>query len=430
MSTSLHREGRYTYMFRTENDVKRISPVDHRVACVYEPEPSPTHAAIPSAAPPHPPPLCARLFDYRYKRATAPRIAMSAEARDACPHGLPRTYAGSAVAAAAALCPALSQPYVPTPWCAGASAQFALQQSRVALHAVTPPQFADETLSTRDGETLRIRWLHAPSPKGVAVLLHGITGCALDMTETATALQEAGWSAAAFERRGHGLPLTQPRFNTTGCVEDLRLVLDSVRVACPGVPVCALAVSAGCSLLIRYLGEAGEASAIDSAVCVCTGFGLARSLRAIDTGSVGQLMLWRMKSFFLERNRTVLAAHPATSALAAADGLVAWHEHQWRLSGDADEASYYRQHRTQASLRRVRVPTLFINADDDFVFPPDVSDGFLLAPRLSPWLAAVRTAAGGHATYFEGPQATSWVNRVALEWVDATLQDKLEHMRL
>ena len=384
----------------------------------------PPHTHIPGAC----------LFDNGYKRFRGRVGAMSAEA----PGGggppvspsLPRTYAGGAVATAVALCPALSQPYVPTPWCAGAAAQFALQQSRVALHGVTPPPFVDQTLQAPDGETLRIRWLHASSPRGVAVLLHGITGCALDMAETATTLAAAGWSAAAFERRGHGPPLTQPRFNTTGCVDDLRLALAAVRAAYPGAPVCAVAVSAGCSLLIRYLGEQGEASAVDSAVCVCTGFGLRRSLRAIDAGSVGKLMLWRMKSFFLEKNRAVLAEHPATASLAAADGLVQWHAHQWQLSGDADEASYFRQHRTEASLRRIRVPTLFLNADDDFVFPPDVSDGFLIAPRLSPWLAAVRTAEGGHATYFEGPNATSWASRVSLEWADATLRDKLGGMEL
>jgi pimeloyl-ACP methyl ester carboxylesterase len=61
-------------------------------------------------------------------------------------------------------------------------------------------------LRTADGERLAARYLPAPDPAAVVVLVHGFTGSIRDRQVAATAehLRDGGYAVVAFDARGHG----------------------------------------------------------------------------------------------------------------------------------------------------------------------------------------------------------------------------------
>lgn len=326
-------------------------------------------------------------------------------------------FAGTEVHGALLSCSLLNDPYIPTPWCNTTALQFALLQSRVAAASLREAPFDDEWLPTDDGELLRVRWLHAPAPRAVVVILHGVTGCALDVLSTAKAARSSGYAVAVFERRGHSAPLRTPQFNTTGSLPDMELALSSVAARYPAAPVLAVGVSAGASLLLRYLGTHGASSVIRAAVCVSMGYGFKRSMRQMHP-KVAALSLWRMKQFFLERNAGVLDPDHAAQ-LASATTLEEWHRHQWRPAGAPSRKAYHEEHNTNRLLSGVAVPTLFLNALDDTVFTSENVHPLRRAATASRWIAVVQTSSGGHGTFFEGAAADSWADKLVMQWFEA-----------
>ena len=110
-------------------------------------------------------------------------------------------------------CPSLHAPFRVTWWCSNAYAQFLLFLAKCALYARTYTRlFEPEVLELPDGQVVRLLWIHHAEPRGVVLLLHGILGVSTDFSPLARTLHAAGFAVVGFDRRGHGLPLTVPRF--------------------------------------------------------------------------------------------------------------------------------------------------------------------------------------------------------------------------
>ena len=260
-------------------------------------------------------------------------------------------------------CPSLHAPFRVTWWCSNAYAQFLIFMAKCALYARTCTRlFEPEHFELPDGQAVRLLWLRHPEPRGAVVLLHGILGASTDFSPLACKLHTAGFSVVGFDRRGHGLPLTLPRFNTTGSVEDLDVVLRHVR-ATLAVPIYAVGVSAGSSVLARYLGDTREHSLVAAAVCISPGFAFERSLSTIS-GMPEKAVLTRMKAFFLAGHASVLRVAPQHARMAAARSVLEWHEHQYAFAGYASRAEYFSKEDPVHVLRDVRVPILYLNAKD------------------------------------------------------------------
>lgn len=260
-------------------------------------------------------------------------------------------------------CPLLHAPFRVSWWCANAYAQFAVFLAKCALYAhIYASLFEHEVLVLPDGQAVRLLWLHHAAPRGVVLLLHGILGASTDFAPLARVLHTAGFAVVGFDRRGHGLPLTVPRFNTTGSVADLEVVLQHVRSRL-AAPIYAVGVSAGSSVLARYLGETRERSLVAAAVCISPGFAFERSLSTIS-GVPEKAVLTRMKAFFLHAHAAVLRSAPQHERMMAARTVLDWHEHQYAFAGYTDRAAYFLKEDPVHVLRDVQVPVLYLNASD------------------------------------------------------------------
>ena len=167
--------------------------------------------------------------------------------------------------------------------------------------------------------------------------------------------------------------LATPPFNLLGDVGDVELQLAAVRDAhCRasrdgGRP-------AGSAQLISYLGRAGPATPVGAACAICPAWDVPTAFARMGEGEplAERAMVRQVQKTFVRRNERVLRAWDADAVdacLAADDlpGLLAAHAPfaMRRRGASADE--YLASHDPMAVRANVSVPTLLLNAEDDFV---------------------------------------------------------------
>jgi hypothetical protein len=203
-------------------------------------------------------------------------------------------------------------------------------------------------------------------------------------------------------------------------------------------------MSAGSSVLARYLGDAGQQSLISGALCISPGFAFEKSLHTIGS-AVGRVMLQRMKAFFLTSNWDVFGGVPGAAEMMAATTLIEWHKHQYKMCGYESAEKYFLHEDPVHVLQNVKVPVMYINAKDvcpthplpivfatylqltwlcascaqDMAFPgPSLTFGFARICEENATSVVVQTARGGHGCFYEGGGGDSWCFTVASEWFD------------
>ena len=89
----------------------------------------------------------------------------------------------------------------------------------------------------------------------IVIICHGVFQSAADLYEFCSFLTDTcGFVACVFNRRGNDLPLSRARFNTVGDQADFRFILGQLRDWFPNNGLFGVGISAGSSLLARYLG--------------------------------------------------------------------------------------------------------------------------------------------------------------------------------
>jgi alpha-beta hydrolase superfamily lysophospholipase len=113
------------------------------------------------------------------------------------------------------------------------------------------------TISTRDGLALASRHWPLPdgvSPRGVAVLVHGLGEHAGRYEHVAHHLNNWGWAVVSYDHRGHGRsPGAKGRLaHSDDLLHDLASVLDTTRTAYPGQRLLMIGHSLGGLIAARF----------------------------------------------------------------------------------------------------------------------------------------------------------------------------------
>jgi predicted alpha/beta-fold hydrolase len=203
-----------------------------------------------------------------------------------------------------------------------------------------------------------------------------------------------------------GEPNRLPRAYHSGDTGDLAFVLDRLRERCPSPPLGVLGFSLGGNVLLKFLGERGEAARelITAAVAVSVPYDLAEGSRRLEGWPMGRVY----STYFLRslRRKTRLKATvlqdriPLNKALCAAtlrefDDLATA-----PLHGFDSAAQYYEHSSSQHFLSRVKVPTLLLHAGDD-PFLPHVALPHA-AIHDNPAITSGVVTRGGHVGFVEG----------------------------
>lgn len=259
-----------------------------------------------------------------------------------------------------------------------------------------------------DGDVIDLAWLPdraQPPDTPVVVVLHGLTG-SIDSSYARGLLRQVrarGWRGLLMHFRGAGpRPNRLPQGYHSGDTADIGRLLRRLREDYPSAPLFAAGYSLGGNVLLKYLGEQGDAAPLNAAVAVSVPFDLDRCATAINRGlsRAYQAHLLthmraeiRRKADIVARALTLPDLDTLRDFRAFDDAVTA------PLNGFADAADYYARCSSRPFLRYIRVPTLILHAADDPFMHPDVVPQ---AGELAPCVRLELSAHGGHVGFVAG----------------------------
>lgn len=273
-----------------------------------------------------------------------------------------------------------------------------------------------ERLELADGDFVDLDWLDAPpAPEASAarpllLVLHGLEGSS-EATYARGLLREAlvrGWDGVCLNFRScSGEPNRLLRSYHSGSSDDLDLVLSLLRPRRAGPLFCA-GVSLGGNVLVKWLGEQGEAASnrVAAAVAISAPFDLDLCARALDGPGP-----WAFA--YRQRFLRTLVAKAGAKALRFPAQLVAARLRGLRtlrafdevftapVHGFAGAADYYARCSSGPLLPRVRVPLLLLSALDDPFIPPAALP--VQAAKANPLVTLELSDHGGHVGFVDGP---------------------------
>ena len=318
-------------------------------------------------------------------------------------------------------------PFRPAWWCRGAHQQTILG---ALLRPGSPRKLRRQRWETPDGDFVDLDLLPGTPGTPVLIVLHGLGGSSRSRTVLSllAAAQREGWRGIGVNFRScSGEPNRLLRSYHGGETSDLAWIVRRVLSENPDSPVFLAGASLGANILLKYLGEQGEAlpSPVRAAAAISTPFDLALSARALERG-FGRIYMRGIVRGLKAKAKAKLRAVPgfvderaleAVKTLAQFDNLVTA-----PVNGFKDAEDYWSRSSSLRFLPGIRRPALLISAKDDPFFPGESLPGAEVA--ANPFLTAEFTARGGHVGFLEGPwpgQARSWAEERAIQFLKKRL---------
>ncbi len=248
-----------------------------------------------------------------------------------------------------------------------------------------------ERLELPDGDFVDLGWSGGGGGP-IAILLHGLTG-GFDskyLRGTAVKLIARGWRTVALQLRGSGPDTNRlPRCYNHGDTEDFHTLCAVLREREPQTPLYAAGWSMGANILLKAMGEAGDASPLSAAVASCAPFQLLPCAERLRRGfpRVYQRHLLNNLGVILRRKHGPVPVLPVANleaALTAPDFFAFDEAYTAPVNGYASALDYYARASCGQFLKDIRRPTLAISAmDDPFMVPEIIPPAEQLAPLVT-----------------------------------------------
>jgi len=270
-----------------------------------------------------------------------------------------------------------------------------------------------ERLPTPDQDFLDLDFCDAVDGP-LVLLLHGLTGgsASVYILGLQSALLRKGYSSVALNFRGcSGVQNNTSRCYHSGETTDFDFVYQTLRRRYPAKPMAAVGFSLGGNVLLKWLGEQGDAAGLFAAVSVSVPLLLDKCATRLDKGLsrlYRAVLLAELKTYVREKQRHLLAIGNVKAAETVADlgdlsGIHSFWEYDERvvarLYGFDGAADYYRRSSSRHFLKLIRTPTLMVQAADDPFMTADV------LPAVDELPECVRlevTENGGHVGFIAG----------------------------
>lgn len=303
------------------------------------------------------------------------------------------------------------RPFRPAGWARGPHGQTLLGR---VLRPESDLLVRRERVHTPDSDFLDLELGPEPGPEApIALVLHGLEGSTRRRYMRVAMEELTGrgmWAVGMNFRSCSGEPNLQPRFYHSGEIGDLEFVLRFLRERHPTRPIGALGFSLGGNVLLRFLGEKGDAARdlLGGAAAVSVPYDLSEGSKLLEGGRMGRLY----SRYFLRSLQAKARAKEALLAgvvdlerILAARTLREFDDAATApLHGFASAAEYYREASSGPRLPGIRVPTLLLHAlDDPFLPAASVPTD---AVSESPWLLGAIHPKGGHVGFVE--ESSPW----------------------
>lgn len=246
--------------------------------------------------------------------------------------------------------------------------------------------------------------------KPLAVLIHGLTGCAdsIYIRATARSLLEADYPVLRLNLRGAGptRALCRESYHA-GRTKDLRAALEQIAEQLPAaksLPVVLVGYSLGGNMLLKFLGEGDSPWEVAGAATVSAPIDLKATTDVFlrpRNRLYHDYLLRRMKAE--SRGADAKLLHTIRTTYDFDDRIVA------PANGFDGVEDYYARSSALAYLPRISVPTLVIHAQDDPWVPAAPYLGFDWGSNLA--LRPLLPKGGGHVGFHGAEGATPWHDR-------------------
>jgi predicted alpha/beta-fold hydrolase len=320
----------------------------------------------------------------------------------------------------------------PAWWVPGAHLQTVWARIARSRQLVT---FEREVLATPDDDDLVLDHVVGPPASPRVLILHGLEGSAYSLHTQGLALlvARAGWRATVLNFRScardardidQRLRNRRPRLYHSGETGDLDFVVQTLAAREPATPIYALGFSLGGAVLLKWLGEAGRASAIRAAATISVPYDLAASSRFLER-PIGRIYYGHFVSRLKSKALDLLARFPRETAHIDPDDVRRARTFQEfdeyltaPLHGFAGADDYYRRSSCLSFMARVAVPTLCLSSEDDPLIPGESAHRArdASAPEvrfdITPW--------GGHTGFVSGRwpwRPSYWAEESAVGWL-------------
>lgn len=298
--------------------------------------------------------------------------------------------------------------YLPARWLPGAHLMTVFAS---VARPFPRPAARRERWELPDGDFLDLDRYGRPAPDAPAlVVCHGLEGSsrAPYVRGLAALALASGLAPVAMNFRGCSGELNRlPRFYHSGETGDLAHVVERLGAERPGRALVLAGFSLGGNVVVKYLGERGEAvpAHVKAAVGISVPFDLARSAEALDAPGFWNFVyrerfLRRLRQKALAKARRFPEAIDARAVAAATtfsayDGALTA-----PLHGFPSAHAYWSSQSSGRFLAGVRRPLLALAALDDPLVPGDTVP--VEAARANPAVTLVATRAGGHVGFVSG----------------------------
>jgi predicted alpha/beta-fold hydrolase len=290
-----------------------------------------------------------------------------------------------------------------------------------------PPAFRRERWDTPDGDFIDLDWVDGPPDAPLVVLFHGLEGGSASHYAGVLMRHVAarGWVGVVPHFRGcSGEPNRMPRAYHSGDYREIDWILRRLAAAHPQRRRFAAGVSLGGSALLNWLGRLSDEAVgvIDAAASVCAPLDLHAAGSALSSGFNKLVYAQRFLLTLKPNALAKLRRHPglvlperirAARTLREFDDAVTAPLHGFRGVDD-----YWTRASSKPWLKRIRLPTLIINARNDPFVP---AHSLPAAARVSPQVTLEYPEHGGHVGFVSGsfPGHLDWLPRRLLRFFAA-----------
>jgi predicted alpha/beta-fold hydrolase len=294
----------------------------------------------------------------------------------------------------------------------------------------TPPLATrTERWDTDDGDFIDVVRLTAQPASPRLLVLHGLEGAPRSHYARGLFLEAArrGWAADLLVFRGCGGELNRaPRFYHSGETGDLDVVARRLLSENPDSPLVIAGVSLGGNVLLKWLGELGEAvpDRVVATAAVSVPYDLERASRHIDRG-FSRVYQHHFLQSLRRKALAKLERYPSLVSRAKIDAARTLYEFDDVVTapvhGFVDAHDYYSRSSSIRFLTRIRVPTLLLSAFDDPFLPPEVLEDVARIAATNPFTETDFPRTGGHVGFVSG--ANPWRPFYYAEWRVAEFLD-------
>lgn len=264
-----------------------------------------------------------------------------------------------------------------------------------------------ERLELPDGDFLDLDWAVTENTGPLVLILHGLEGSIESPYAKGLmrALLQQNYRVVFMHFRGcSGEHNRLARAYHSGDTCDLAYVVEHLQQSQVGIPIHAVGYSLGGNVLLKWLGETGNANALDSAVAISVPFSLEHSANKINTGfsKVYQWHLLRqLRGKIMDKTKNISSPITYHQLKPIKNFWDFDNTFTAPIHGFQDAETYYKHSSSRQYLYAIQRPTLIIHAKDDpFMTPEAIPE----SSELSQCVTLELANSGGHVGFISGTQ--------------------------